>query len=447
MREIQALTLFEHERRSFHQLGWLSNEIRIIEILAANERAGRELIRIEHDGIKATQNVGLMRLPRLEIQVLPKVDFDTSEFSTPEHNPRRPFQERAAAENLLQMLAYASRIEIKHTELSNLQKQELDWFELLIHLFASELHHQILQGPHRNYQQRDEPIPFVKGKWLVSKQLARRPYQWQILHMSFDEFTQDNLLNRTFRLATELLLGLTRDKSNRRMLTAIRGWLIDIPVDFSLAPSHLRNYTFSRLNSRFETSFQLARLFLSNEAPQMRRGVHGTFSFMFDMNDLFEKFVAGFMLRHRQAIFGEHAGKLQIEFQGGVRRVHLMAAKREGHKEITLKPDITFRHVDGSPALILDTKYKLLPLTLDHTPLYESDCYQALAYMTRLECKKALLLYPQMKDDRLYGRTFQVSTTEMEIAIGKLDIQRSLSDPTPMIQRMHQIIRPQLGKG
>ncbi len=73
-----TVTLFEHQERSYAELGWHHDHPALEQIEQINQATGAELIRLGHGSIKATQFVGVMRLHDFTLQILPKIDFDPS---------------------------------------------------------------------------------------------------------------------------------------------------------------------------------------------------------------------------------------------------------------------------------------------------------------------------------------------------------------------------------
>lgn len=235
----------------------------------------------------------------------------------------------------------------------------------------------------------DQISPENPRRWLLSRHLRERPLVQDKFLVAYDEFTADNPLNRIFCFTVHLLRRLTQDAGNRRRLDILRLWLDDVTLLPRVSPQDLAGVTFNRLNVPYRPVFNLACMFLAQEALQLQAGQTQAFTFLFDMNLLFERFVAGFLRRHQHQIKDELEG-CDIVVQGRGAPLWLAHTQMTGGRNIfRLKPDLLLRRADRSAALIVDTKYKT------HALINEADAYQMHAYATRYHCPDVLLLYPE----------------------------------------------------
>lgn len=124
----ELITLFEYESTILdgYELKCLEQLSKVIgtEILKPVVRNGQLQF-------QARQYVGVLRLGRRTIQILPKIHRS--------HNREQSQQE--ASRNLLFMLDYARTLGIREVNLAALQRSQ-NWFEILIYLFASHLKHE-----------------------------------------------------------------------------------------------------------------------------------------------------------------------------------------------------------------------------------------------------------------------------------------------------------------
>lgn len=111
------------------------------------------------------------------------------------------------------------------------------------------------------------------------------------------------------------------------------------------------------------------------------------FSLLFDMNQLFEAWVA--------AILKPLALQLgwKLKEQGPKR---YMAYRADIDKSVfQMKPDICFVDRSGNPVLIVDTKWKLLATEDAKLGVSQADLYQMQAYGNRYGVPYLCLVYPQ----------------------------------------------------
>jgi 5-methylcytosine-specific restriction enzyme subunit McrC len=332
--------------------------------------------------LEASQYVGVVRLGKRTIQVLPKIHQTNSDEEKKKEDATRA---------LISMLSYAGNFDVRETDVAPLLLgKAAEWFEILTALFAVHLKREWQNGAHRTYQAASDVLPVLKGRWRIADQL-RRPERKQVFEVTYDEFTADNQLNRVFRFVVEMLWKITRQFDSRRALGLLREWMDEVTLVDEVDPEEAAPALLTRLNQRYEPLLNLARLFLEMAVPSPRAGNVSTFAFVFDMNQLFESFISNFIRRHRSEILPSrfNACELLVQSAGAVR-----ALAQQGDREVFhLKPDILFRSGHTFP-LIIDTKYKMLGAEA-HSGVSQADFYQMYAYANRYCCDHTLLLFPQ----------------------------------------------------
>jgi 5-methylcytosine-specific restriction enzyme subunit McrC len=437
---LKSITLYEHQPISYQELGWPSGSPYPDLLDQLNNAAGDTIIQVGRKSLKATQYVGVIRVLDLTIEILPKIDYEPAGNADAQigSNPRK-MASTSARVNLLQMLAYAENLKISRKAAASLSTVQQDWFELLIRIFALELQQQILQGPYRAYVRIEDTLPVMRGKWLIAKQLAQHPHQKDRFDLAFDEFTLDNPLNRVFRYTVEILLRLSKDPANRKVLTALRSWLIDVSLPVNITPEILQRIQFTRINDRYWVAYNLAVMFLEQEAMLLSQGKRQSMAFVLDMNRLFEKFVEGFLQRHKRAIFGVSGEGVILKPQSRGLNIHLLKRESDQKNFIRLRPDLLVIDELGRIVLVLDTKYKRL-VGEDHLiHISEGDLYQMLAYLTRFNCKKALLLYPSEINSGMIRRSYYIPDTDKRIYMATLNLHQPLNDTNSLIREFQSV--------
>ena len=412
----KPLTLFEHESKEFH---WTDHDCTILERMrvAFNSDVLRATMRGGKRSIQASQFVGVVRLRNRTIQILPKIyqseDRDGDEVKT-----------REATANLLRMLSYARDLQAREREIAALLRHTDNWFEILTSLFSTHLREEWQRGAHRTYQIVEDDLPLLKGKWRIADQL-KRPHNRHTFSVSFDEFTADNQLNRIFRYVVERLWYLTRDHDNRQSLGELRQWMDEVTLLPYVTAADANPTQLTRLNERYRTLLNLARLFLDGGSLQLAMGDFSTFSFIFDMNQLFESFIATFIRRHALDILPPDLQACDYLVQSRGENRHL--AKRETKDVFRTKPDIVFRRDTNQFPLILDTKYKRLNSTDLRLGVNQSDFYQMHAYAHRFKCEHIILLYPQTADSKPVDECFKLADCNKVIRVATVNLQVNLA--------------------
>jgi 5-methylcytosine-specific restriction enzyme subunit McrC len=385
---METLTLFEHEQ-SPDGFDLTEREQAALERLnrAVGSEVLRPVLRGRRIGVRATQYVGVVRLGRRAVQVLPKIHrVGPAKARGLEERDGRI---KEATHNLLHMLATAGRLPVREHSLAPLAGDADDWFEILTRLFATHLLEEWQRGAHRHYQTVEDELPVLKGRWRVAEHL-RKPARSHLFPVAFDEFTADNSLNRVFRFVVERLWQLSRDAHNRRVLGELRQWMEEVRLLTHVNAREAAPALLTRLNARYEPLLNLARLFLEGGSLRLAARDFTTYAFVFDMNKLFEEFIIGFIRRRRESVLPEQLRMCSLLPQSHP-SPHYLARERNGQPVFQLHPDLAFRIGDKFP-LLLDTKYKRLDPGDRPSP---SDFYQMHAYARRYKCPRVILLYPQ----------------------------------------------------
>jgi 5-methylcytosine-specific restriction enzyme subunit McrC len=437
------ITLFEHERRAYRDLGLPADHPGLGHLERFNAAQGVEMLRIGRHHLGATQYVGVWRSGDLVVQVLPKIDADGGAEQV--LDPETPAFHQAvssATRNLLRMLGHAGDFPVIEQDLAPLNTARHDWLELLTRLFAAGLHRQLRLGFERQYMGREDDLPFIRGRWLVQQQLARRPHVHHRFDVAYDEFQGDTWLNRIFRHTAERLLTRTREPGTRRLLADLCDWLADVSPLAVVARQHLDRVAFSRLNERFRPVFNLARLFLENRAFELAAGVQSLAAITFQMPRLFEAFIGRLLQDHRdQLLLAEWAGA-SVRLQAEGRRWYL--AERLGdapHPVFALEPDVVIESDEGLPLLVLDTKYKRLDPDRRRLGVDPGDVYQMLAYGQRLGCSRLALLYPQTAGQATRPTVFGFVGSTSRLLVAGVDLHQPLDRVDPLLAELAATLR------
>jgi len=438
----KLITIFERQAVSFQALGITANDPFLATLDRLNQSSGRELIRLERNRLHATQFVGVIQAGEYTIQILPKIDCD------PEANTEAIIgssaYERAAtsaAQNFLYLLTHARRLKLHNQSLAALNTNRGAWLEMLTRLFAVELLTQLQQGFHQDYVRREDLLPYVRGRWNIARQFSRQPNLIQGLDVSYDDYLPDTSLNRVFRLAVDRLQKITRDLQNRQMLADIESWLQPVQLPTLLSLVDLNQVKFNRLNERFYPAFQLARLLLEGLTVQLLAGGQRAFAFVFDMDLLFEQFVANFLQTYSRRILPENWRDQPIELHGGIAKRYMVQPTPMSERSMfILEPDILLG-LPGLPNLIIDTKNKSLPLKQSYRAVDEGDAYQMLAYATQFHCRNILLLYPHtLGAEEFLPRPLMIEQTPIRLFVATLNLHQPLNQISPLIQELRNIL-------
>ncbi len=328
---------------------------------------------------KARQWVGVVEVKGLNVEILPKIAGHTNDAAFARHN-------------LLYMLSVATRVPIRERDLAGQSSAKLPLLEALIRTFCKRLLHEIQVGLPHNYIGREENLPLVKGKLKISQHLKFNSVRSDRFFVAYEEFSADNLLNRVLRACCQKLILLARLPRTRELLRQAL-ILMDDVADVAVTKLDFDQIHINRQNQRFEPLVDFARLVLLDGSPTSAVGSVNTFSLLFDMNAVFESFIAEFLSRYVVGR-GQFEGWRVREQGRGISPRYLARRQSDSLGVSKMMPDITLTK-RGQPNIIIDTKWKSLSdQSHGRKGASKADFLQLYAYAHHYECRHVVLLYP-----------------------------------------------------
>lgn len=334
--------------------------------------------------IKAKSFVGVIQIPGLSIEILPKTDdIDLPEDTSVEQ----------VRSNLLYMLGIAKQLPLHERELASQGLKNVPMLEALIRIFVRELLQELRRGQQHLYLYREENLPFVKGKILVDQQVSRNAAHHHMTVVGYDEFLNDSWLNRILKAACQRLLSMTRLSRTQQYLRESLLELADVE-SCAIQAYHFDQVLLDRNSERFRSLLEFCRLLFLGSTPTPHSGDDKSFCLLFPMESLFEEFIGSFLKRYASD-FGLKRTDIHLQARGS-RKFLLRDQNRKG--KFLLKPDVIIEGVDGKPAIILDTKWKRLLSDEEDSKngVSQGDIYQLYAYSQRYDCPNNILLYPRV---------------------------------------------------
>ncbi len=375
--------------------------------------------------VKANHYVGVVQIPGLTVEILPKIDRDGVQ------------SDQLAQKNLLYMLSYTRNISFEARDLAALTLKPMPLMEILIKAFAEKLLSELRRGLDHAYINQEENLPRIKGKLLMNRHILLNAAHRERFYVGYDDFVSDTPLNRILKATTRRLTFVTVVSGTQKLLLEALAVFDDaadvIPQGYHFAAVHLH-----RNNERFTPLLDFCHIVWQGQSPAPSAGESETFSFLFNMHELFEEFIAQFILRNA-GFLGLH--KRDIRLQTGIRHLCWLqqedSAKKVG--KFQLKPDILIgpRH---APSLIIDTKWKRLKSSDedDKNGVSQADMYQMYAYSQRYQCNDVVLLYPKVAgvEEKVY---LLEDDDSRRIHIGFVDVSRDLGTSAGSAELLHDL--------
>jgi len=225
----------------------------------------------------------------------------------------------------------------------------------------------------------------MRGKLLSGMQLRHNLAHKERLYCQYDELSEDVFVNQVIKYTLRLLHPKARAQSVKKALARLLfvfDGISDNPIDLQ----RLLSLSLNRSESRYQSIVDICSLFVQSLAPDFNAGQQQSFSMMFDMNQLFESWVASIL----RPVAHKHGLRLREQ---GPRRY--FAYRSDLQRDVfQMKPDISFVNASGIPVLIADAKWKLLEVSEAKLGVSQADLYQMQAYGNRYNTTQLCLIYP-----------------------------------------------------
>ncbi len=320
--------------------------------------------------LRSRQYVGAIALPGgRTLELLPKI-------STVE-------DPSAVRRNLMHMLSVTGMLPALQGELGVYSQSE-NLTEAYLSTITRRAWSLLHQGVLRDYRRRDLTTPYIKGRWLVSRQIARNPGRYDRHDVNIDLFTLDTDHNRCLKAAMRVVTSSARTGETRRQAHSLH-LLLDQVTDVPLTASLCERLHFDRRTAAWQSLFVLVTQFVKRQLSDLASGAGSVGpAWLFDMNELFELYVA-------QAVRRLCPKEVHVQ---GPRRHFLRTA--DGEPRFGLIPDIVIGK-RTSPDLVMDTKWKRLGQNLEQS-IAIADLRQAFTYGKIYRVPRVILLYPTAYD-------------------------------------------------
>lgn len=359
----KTISVFEHEKLTLRSEPNFT--VRLFEQLEEYHGVnGTPYFSLIHKGVKFNQHVGVIQVGGTTIEVLPKTDKSTLDKSIWRNV-------------LVQMLRITSGIEASSTSKSNLKLERNSIFDLYIELFIKECERLTHQGLAKKYRKVKENQTALKGRLHIPGQIRDNIIHKERFHVDFSKYDFNHLINQILK-KTLIVLSQIPIRSDLRSRVKSQLLYFEDIGDCTVHEQLFNQIYLNRKTERYSEAIEIARLILLNYHPDISKGANHVLALMFDMNQLWEKFITKMMKRH-----------LSDQYQ--VKAQNKKVFWKSDHSQKKLKPDILLIPKDTSnEKIVIDTKWKT-PAKLKPS---DNDLRQIFAYNRLFDSQSGILLYP-----------------------------------------------------
>jgi 5-methylcytosine-specific restriction enzyme subunit McrC len=328
-----------------------------------------------HNGIKFNQFVGVLQIGDYTIEVLPKTDHQLSV------NSNEALEKKAWQQLLIDMLKAANFLEVHAPSSAALNLKSNSLLDLYFELLINEVEQLLRRGLVKEYRRTEGNCSSLKGSLHFTKHIRHNLVHKERFYVKYSIYDRDTVFNSILRSALQLTAMICRDPALQGRAQML---LLDFPEGRAVkdAKGVFSRLRFNRKTEAYVTAIQIARLLLLNYHPDVIKGREHVLAIMFDMNTLWEKFVATSLQKNIRK-FNDYTGftvRSQSKFQFW---------KIDSGRTMSLKPDLKV----ASPhtcRLILDTKWKNIS---GAKPIPE-DLRQVYTYSKFHNDANVILVYP-----------------------------------------------------
>ena len=315
--------------------------------------------------------------------------------------------------NIYYMLSYA------FTTLTPTQDDEIaaEEFDNIHNLFAAILAkgigQQLKQGLYREYLNRKEDMPVMRGKidmpGTIKNKLARK----QVLTCEYDELSENNLLNQI--LKTTVMLLIRHAKVDAEYKSDLKKEMLFFSAVDAIDPASIKWTTirFQRSNQSYRMLISLCQFILEGMLLTTDQGEYKMASFVDEqrMCRLYEKFILEYFSKEYPAL-SVRASQIPWALDDGI-----------GTMLPVMQSDITLSY--GSKVLIIDAKYyaHTTQVQYDKHTLHSNNLYQIFTYVKNKDSEfgnkphevSGMLLYAQTDEAIQPDNTYMMSGNRISV--------------------------------
>jgi 5-methylcytosine-specific restriction enzyme subunit McrC len=356
-----TITVFEHQSLYVHkgENRLLPGQLKALQLFYKEKDF--PFYSLVHNGIKFCEYVGVIQVGNIVIEVLPKVDT------------RGKDEWRKL---LIDMLRKAGIFDMDAPTNSTLKTKPNSILDLYFELFIRQAENILHKGLVKRYRKVESNLPALKGAILFSRHIQQNLIHKELFYTRHSTYDQQHLLNCLLYKTIKLLKSVC---SNPALNSRIGSLLLNFPEmpDITVNESIFLKIEYNRKIEHYKQAIDIARLLLLNFHPDIITGKNDVLALLFDMNELWERFVLKSLQKGLPVGYKVKAQTRKLFW------------KKEGGYAKKMIPDIVVIYPDETQ-VVLDTKWKNIG---DWNPSDE-DLRQMYAYSKFHQNAITALVYP-----------------------------------------------------
>ena len=356
-------------------------------------------LEVRTSGIAGTVSIG-----SLVIDVAPKF--------VPQGNG---FQQWSAS--MLLLMQYARKRDLALNRSQHLAAARHSFIDLLAMAFSDAAEAGLADQPIQTYRTSAWTLPVLRGRLNLSRQLRSVFIRPHLIECDVNQLDTNNEFNDLLKWAAHAFVGAVRSPSLKRKMRDIAFHLPGMPDRrIAFQGGRIRPPPQFRV---WAEALEIAELLSSGLTHTAGRGIQQGYSFVFNMERLFEHFV--------EISLGRVVPMLNLPGLTSHSQVSTPYAQPRSGTKIRFfsRPDNLILQ-DGKPIIVVDAKYKRLTDAegmWDRKPV-NADVYELVAAMTAHDCCIGFLVYPRVVGDSVLTdnelRMWSINAYGTTLCIGAL---------------------------
>ena len=328
--------------------------------------------------------------------------------------------------NIYYMLSYAFTT-LNQGGYENVATEDFDnLHNLFAAILAKGIGRQLKQGLYREYMNRTETLPVVRGKIDMPGTIQNRLARKHVLTCQYDELSENNLLNQILKTTVMLLLRYARVSEDYK--TDLKKEMFFFSNVDAIDPASIRwsSIRFQRNNSTYRMLISLCQLVLEGMLLTTDSGEYRLASFVDEqrMSRLYEKFILEYYAKECPQVTAT-ASQIPWALDDGI-----------GTMLPVMQSDIMLTSRSGDTVLIIDAKYytHTTQTQYDVHTLHSGNLYQIFTYVKNKDTEfgdkphkvSGMLLYAATDEAIQPDNSYQMSGNK--ISVKTLDLNRDFSE-------------------
>lgn len=364
----QTIQIFEHERLTTYPDEW-GRKItpRQLELLCLyNDNNQNKYYTVIRNGVKFNQYVGVIQIGNLTIEILPKAD--KTNFSTLNDKEVEIYRWRKV---LLKMLQVCGIIKVEAPSEANLKKRHNSLLDLYFDIYLKEVENLLRTGLIKKYRGQSGNVYALKGRLKFSQNIQQNLIHQERFFTEHQTYDYQNLLNKILIKGLRVLKSIANDTL---LIDRINRVLFCFPEieEILITESNFSKVNINRQTEKYSEALKVAKMIILNYSPDIIYGQENMLALLFNMNDLWEKFIFRMLKRGEDGTYTANYHQTQ----------NFWLNRRIEPDIVIVKEGITY---------IVDTKWKIVS---PNNPS-DNDLKQMYAYNMYWDAPKSMLLYPK----------------------------------------------------